>query len=94
MSPKEKTKAGILKPVKAPSGGARHHNNMSGQEFIDHMATPQKVGSNMSYQLSPKSNQLNGYMSQGQVSDANSARLSNVQTFKYNPVNMIRKVSP
>ena len=58
------------------------------------MTTPQKIGSNMSYQLSPKSNQLNGYMSQGQVSDANSARLSNVQTFKYNPVNMIRKVSP
>jgi len=36
---------------------------------------------------------MNGYMSHGQ-SDAGSARLSNVQTFKYNPINNIRKVSP
>ena len=36
---------------------------------------------------------MNGYMSHGQ-SDAGSARLSNVQTFKYNAINNIRKVSP
>jgi hypothetical protein len=37
---------------------------------------------------------MNGYVSQGQASDAGSARLSNIQTFKYNPINNIRKVSP
>jgi hypothetical protein len=39
----------------------------------------------------------NGYMSQGGMSDAGSARMSNRQTFKYNgpnPMNAIRKVSP
>lgn len=37
----------------------------------------------------------NGYVSHGQTSDAGSARLSNVNTFKYNgPVPNVRKVSP
>jgi hypothetical protein len=37
----------------------------------------------------------NGYMSHGQTSDAGSARLSNVNTFKYNgPSTNVRKVSP
>ena len=36
MSPKEKIKAGILKPVKAPSGGARNHSIVSGSDrFLD-----------------------------------------------------------
>ena len=37
-----------------------------------------------------------GYVSQGGVSDNESARLSNVNTFKYNNINSlnIRKVSP
>ena len=37
----------------------------------------------------------NGYVSHGQTSDAGSARLSNVNTFKYNgPATNVRKVSP
>mgnify|MGYP007004428958 CR=1 FL=1 len=88
-------KAGILKPVKAPSGGARNHSIVSGSERFGagDLNTPVKgIGSGMSHQISPKS-VMNGYMSHGQ-SDAGSARLSNVQTFKYNPINNIRKVSP
>ena len=39
---------------------------------------------------------MGGYISQGGVSDNESARLSNVNTFKYNNINSIniRKVSP
>jgi hypothetical protein len=96
LSPKEKVKAGILKPVKGPSGGARGNSIVSGSErFVAaDLNTPVKgqMGSNMSHQISPTS-VMNGYLSQGQ-SDAGSARLSNVQTFKYNPINNIRKVSP
>ena len=45
------------------------------------------------YNNSP--NAMNGYVSHGQTSDAGSARLSNVNTFKYNgPVPNVRKVSP
>ena len=81
-------KAGILKPVKAPSGVRGH----SGSDRVADLNTPVKMASNMSHQQSPRS-MMNGYMSHGQ-SDAGSARLSNVQTFKYNPINNIRKVSP
>ena len=97
LSPNENVKPGILKPVKAPSGGARNHSIVSGSErFVAaDLNTPVKghMGSHMPHQISPKS-VMNGYMSQGQTSDAGSARLSNVQTFKYNPINNIRKVSP
>lgn len=49
-------------------------------------------------QFSPKDGTqslMNGYMSHGAASDAGSARLSNINTFKYNnPMTNIRKVSP
>ena len=82
-------KPGILKPVKGPSGGRGH----SGSERMGYdLSTPQKMPGSMMHNISPKSTLGgNGYMSQ---SDAGSARLSNVQTFKYNPVANIRKVSP
>ena len=78
LGPNDNLKAGILKPVKHPSGGARQHSNVSGSERMGDLSTPIKgLGSGMSHQLSPKS-VLNGYMSHGQASDAGSARLSNI----------------
>ena len=45
-------KAGILKPVKAPSGGARNHSIVSGSDRHHDLNTPVKglgAASNMSH---------------------------------------------
>jgi hypothetical protein len=45
VSPKEKIKAGILKPVKAPSGGARNHSIVSGSDrFLDTNTPVKELG--------------------------------------------------
>lgn len=60
--------------------------------------TPQKMASGGLYASPNQRGSIlnsvnNGYVSHGQTSDAGSARLSNVNTFKYNGPN-VRKVSP
>lgn len=94
---------GILKPVKNQSGVKRDSSQLNGNaqnHFQDNNITPNKNynASGLSH-LSPMAGQNNtmmsGYMSYGQASDNGSARLSNVNTFKYNPpVGNMRKVSP